>query len=287
MDYLCGVGVVGVDVLVKVFGGGYGVGGFRRWVLGPLLEARLVDVVEGGVRVSGVGFKVGEFIGRFGVPGVFSRSSRCYEVVVLLELDRCGGVGLRGLRGLVPWGSLRRVLRRLREFVVGVRVGGGWVYRGGGGVVDGLDGRVLDLVKSGVGSAGVIAGLLGVHRRTVYKCLSRLRGAGLVESVRGGLVYRLSGEGLELAGYLKCLLGYLRGLVKLDVSVGLSFLKCLAERGYPVSEREVYEDCFRSGVDLNRFGYVRESLKRLGFVVGNVYTGYTVSRLFWDTVKNM
>lgn len=285
LDYLCGVGVVGFNVLLERFGGGYRFGGFKRWVLQPLLDAGLVVVGVGGVRVSDVGRGVCGFLKVGGVPGVFSRSSRGYEVVVVLELDKRGFVDFKGLRELVPVGSLRRVLGRLSGFIIGERVGGGWVGVGEG-VVDGLAGRVLDVVRGGVVSASRVASVLGVNRRSVYKCLNRLKRMGLVASVKGGLVYLLNDRGVELAGYLKGLLGCLRGLVDLDVGVGLQFLKCLVERGYPVSEREIVEVCFKGRVDLDRLGFIRESLKRLGLVVGNLYTGYTVSRVFWDMVKN-
>ena len=279
------------DLRLRVFSGPISRGNFRFYFVEPLYFAGLIGFNGGLVGITDLGRAVLGYVLSNGVPSVFSLSEKCYEAIVVLKLGQGNPLGFDDLVRFVPGGSLLRVLRRLKGYVVVER--GGFFRRLSGRDVGFLrntvDRSVVEFMRGGgVFSVKAVAGGAGFPVRTVYKSLLRLEQSGLVERVRSVVKYKLGEGGLGLYSYLVGLAKLFEGVLRDDLAVAIGIIRCLLKRGYAVSEREIYEDCVgRLGFGVDKVNAVRSDLKSFGLIVGNVYMGYAPSKVLLGMVKDI
>ncbi|MHA1410663.1 MAG: MarR family transcriptional regulator, partial [Candidatus Odinarchaeia archaeon] len=238
-----------------------------------------------GVSISKLGVKILKFIDKNPLPPVFKRSQKNYEEIIILELGTTKGSTIKELVNLVPYNSLIVLLHRLKPYlnIKHIHSHRKILKEYNEKTLSENELKIAKIIAANKNiSTNQIISAINIHPRTVYKILKKLENKGIITREKPHKIYSLNNKGEKILSYLTELIKVLKEELTDEINIALVILDCLAQRKYPVTDREIFEECFNKpavdNMDIEEFNKIKNDLKVFGFIVGNVYMGYTLSK---------
>jgi Mn-dependent DtxR family transcriptional regulator len=287
----------GFNQLTKlIFNQPYSSINFEKYYIAPLYDSRLIKIIDGKISISELGLQILDYLQRNPYPKVFRKSSRCYEEILIIEIDRWKQRAVNALIKYIHHNSLSRALYNMGKYLTieyqksYVKLKKDTTNK----LKNPLDQHIIDILKGNNKIAvKALANKINVHPRTIYKSLTRLENENLINREKPHKIYSLNQEGSKIALYLNKILNFVESSLDKDVTIAIDIIKCLLERNYPVKEREIFEECLKIGeykglkINVNEFNRIRNDLKSFGIIIGNIYMGYTLTKEIIELEKTI